>query len=226
VLAELLAEPGVVEVCTLRSSFGFLALHGGSVEKVTDHIAITAAERAGASLYALIQGSESGRHVPASQMSPNDSSVLAAFLAHVDVVVSIHGFGVASLWQARQRAVESGDDRHLVFAKDLPYAPDRALLLGGSNRALAGDIAVHLREALSDYHPVDELSLIPRQLRGLHPRNPVNLPSMGGVQIECCPDVRGLGPGWWGKGTPEAPHPPETERLIDALTAVASKNSR
>ncbi len=224
-LAELLAEPGVVEISVLRSSFGFLALHGGSVEKVTDHIAIAAAEKAGASVYALVQTGESGRHIPAAKMSPDDSDVLATFLAHVDVVVSIHGFGVASLWQAKKRALESGDDRHLVFAHDLPYTPDRALLLGGSNRGLAADIAAQLRDTLRGYHPVDDLPLIPRQLRGLHPRNPVNLPKAGGVQIECCPDVRGLGQSWWGKGTPEAPHPPETDCLIEALAAVAVQSS-
>ena len=37
---ELLAHPGVEEICTLRSSFGFMAFHGGSLEQKTDDIAL------------------------------------------------------------------------------------------------------------------------------------------------------------------------------------------
>ena len=37
---------------------------------------------------------------------------------------------------------------------------------------------------------------IPRELRGLHPDNPVNVPPDGGVQLELPPRVRGLGPRW------------------------------
>ena len=37
--AELLRQPGVEEVLELRSSFGFLAFHGGSLEAETDTIA-------------------------------------------------------------------------------------------------------------------------------------------------------------------------------------------
>ncbi len=35
-LAELLARPGVVETVELRSSFGFMAIHAGQLEEVTD----------------------------------------------------------------------------------------------------------------------------------------------------------------------------------------------
>src|ERR1700730_2075675 len=35
-LSELLAEPGIVEVSTLRSRFGFMAIHGGGLEEMTD----------------------------------------------------------------------------------------------------------------------------------------------------------------------------------------------
>ncbi|MCW2553930.1 MAG: hypothetical protein JWR78_3711, partial [Mycobacterium sp.] len=38
-LSELLTDPDVVEASTLRSSFGFLAIHGGGLEKMTDVIA-------------------------------------------------------------------------------------------------------------------------------------------------------------------------------------------
>ena len=39
-LAELLAHDGVEEHLELRSTIGFLALHGGSLERETDCIAV------------------------------------------------------------------------------------------------------------------------------------------------------------------------------------------
>jgi phage replication-related protein YjqB (UPF0714/DUF867 family) len=48
VFEELLAHPGVEEICELRSSFGLMAFHGGSLEKATDAIASRVADRAGA----------------------------------------------------------------------------------------------------------------------------------------------------------------------------------
>ena len=42
-LAELLALPDVEEICVLRSSVGFLALHGGSQDRGTHEIASQAA---------------------------------------------------------------------------------------------------------------------------------------------------------------------------------------
>ncbi|MFM7263753.1 MAG: poly-gamma-glutamate hydrolase family protein [Acidimicrobiales bacterium] len=47
--AELLSMDGVREESVLRGTFGFMAFHGGDLEEVTDTIARTAAERAGAS---------------------------------------------------------------------------------------------------------------------------------------------------------------------------------
>lgn len=218
-LAELLAHPGVREECELRSRFGFLALHGGSLEQVTDHVAVEAARRSGASVYALVQPPDFTRHVPATKLDPADSPTLAAFLDHVDEVVSIHGFGVESLWRRNLLADEAGDESLRVFATDLPYDPRRALLLGGTNRELAAALASELRVRLPDHEPVDDLDAIPTRLRGLHPRNPVNLPRQGGAQLECCPDVRGLTPRWPRTGLDD--HPPEVELLIQALATVA-----
>ena len=53
--ADLLAAPGVEEIMILRGQFGFMAYHGGALEAMTDVIAAAAAERAGASLYAVVQ---------------------------------------------------------------------------------------------------------------------------------------------------------------------------
>ena len=52
---ELLATPGVREVCHLRGSLGFMAYHGGSLEALTDIVAEQAAERSGASYYGVLQ---------------------------------------------------------------------------------------------------------------------------------------------------------------------------
>ncbi len=61
---------------------------------------------------------------------------------------------------------------------------------------------------------VDDLDRIPSALRGVHHKNPVNLPSRRGVQIELPPRVRGSSPMWWDWEHGLVPH---TESLIDAL---------
>jgi phage replication-related protein YjqB (UPF0714/DUF867 family) len=168
VLADLLAHDGVVEELVLRSRVGFLALHGGSLERETDVIAREAAAASGASLYAVCQPDDLRWHVPSVRMDPADSPSLASFLDHVDVVLSVHGYG-----------------RDGFFT---------TLLLGGGDRALAADVAGHLRAALPGYTIEDDLDDIPQPLRGLHPDNPVNRSAGGGVQIELPPRIRLQGP--------------------------------
>lgn len=192
-LSELLEHDGVVERVELRSSFGFMAFHGGSLERVTDEIASAAAERAGASLYAVIQPPDLWWHLPSTSFDPAHSPALAAFLDHVEVVTSIHGYGRDGLFTT--------------------------LLLGGRNRSLARHLAGPLRRALPGYEIVDDLEAIPRELAGQHPRNPVNLAAGGGVQLELPPRVRGLGPYWQGHDGWPVPH---TEALVDALADAAS----
>lgn len=168
VLAELLAHDGVVEELALRSRVGFLALHGGSLERETDVIARQAAAAAGASLYAVCQPDDLRWHVPSVRMDPADSPALREFLDHVDVVLSIHGYG-----------------RDGFFT---------TLLLGGGDRPLAASVASHLRAALPGYTIQDDVDAIPQPLRGLHPANPVNRSAGGGVQIELPPRIRLQGP--------------------------------
>ncbi len=197
--AELLAHPGVREVVSLRSTFGFLAFHGGSLEKGTDDIAEAAAEAAGASLYAVVQPPDLRWHLPSSEIDPAASPALRQFLDHVEEVVAVHGYG----------------------------RPDRytTILLGGSNRDLARDLAAPLRQALPDYTVVDHLDDIPRELRGLHPDNPVNRPSGGGVQLELPPRVRGLGPFWDDPARRgSARRAPHTQALIEALAQGARRH--
>ena len=167
-LAELLAHDGVEEHLELRSTVGFLALHGGSLERETDDIAAEAAEQSGASLYALCQPDDLRWHIPSVQMDPAESPALGRFLGHVDVVLSVHGYGRDGLFTT--------------------------LLLGGGDRALAGHVAGHLRAALPGYTVAADLADIPKALRGLHPDNPVNRSRGGGVQIELPPRIRLQGP--------------------------------
>jgi phage replication-related protein YjqB (UPF0714/DUF867 family) len=168
VLAELLAHDGVEEHLELRSTIGFLALHGGSLERETDCIAVEAASRSDASLYALCQPDDLRWHIPSVQMDPAESPALGRFLGHVDVVLSVHGYGRDGLFTT--------------------------LLLGGGDRSLAGHVARHLRAALPGYTVAADLADIPKALRGLHPDNPVNRTRGGGVQIELPPRIRLQGP--------------------------------
>jgi phage replication-related protein YjqB (UPF0714/DUF867 family) len=76
-----------------------------------------------------------------------------------------------------------------------------------------------LRRALPAYGVLDDIEQIPKELRGLHPANPVNVPRLGGVQLELPPRVRGTSPLWWDW---EGPHPtPHTVALISALAESA-----
>jgi phage replication-related protein YjqB (UPF0714/DUF867 family) len=176
-LSALLARPDVRERCELRSRFGFMAFHGG-LEAGTDVLAEAAAERAGASLYTIVQPPDLRWHVPSHRVTPDESQQLGTFLAHVDVVVALHGYG------RRDRRAQ--------------------VLLGGQNRVLARRMSTALAVALPQCTIVDDLRLIPAELRGIHPRNPVNRPAGGGVQVELPPFAR-TAPG-----------------LIDALSAVAA----
>jgi phage replication-related protein YjqB (UPF0714/DUF867 family) len=165
-LSELLSQPGVSEVSQLRSRFGFLAIHGGGLEEMTDVIAERAAEAAGASVYLLRHPDRYPHHVASARFDPTESPRLAEFLDHVDVAVSLHGYG--RIGRSTQ------------------------LLAGGRNRALADHLARHIQ--LNGYQVVTDLEDIPHELRGLHPDNPVNRVRDGGTQLELSVRVRGLSP--------------------------------
>jgi phage replication-related protein YjqB (UPF0714/DUF867 family) len=94
------------------------------------------------------------------------------------------------------------------------------LLLGGQNRELAEHVAAHLRPLLPDYTMETRVDAMPKELRGMHHLNPVNLPRHQGVQIELPPRVRGRSPIWrdW-KGPGWTPH---TEALIGGLADAAA----
>jgi phage replication-related protein YjqB (UPF0714/DUF867 family) len=164
VFDELLRHPGVVEECELRSRFGFLAIHGGSLERGTAEVATEAADRAGASLYAVRQPEDLHWHIPSALVDPSRAPALSAFLEHVELVASVHGYG--------------------------RKGHANAVLIGGRNRHLAARAASVLRAAVPSHRFVDDLHAIPPELRGMHIDNPVNRTRGGGIQLELPPTLR------------------------------------
>lgn len=193
-LRDLLASPHVEELCELRGRVGLMAFHGGNLERTTDVVAREVAARTRSSLYAVVQQPPLRRHIPSTAFRPEHSEALASFLDHVDVAITIHGYGRESSWWH--------------------------LLLGGRNRGLANHLAGYLRVGLPDeYEVVDELDEIPQELRGQHRHNPVNRPPAAGVQIELPPTVRWnhAERGWSDHlGTARAT---QVDLLIDALVS-------
>jgi len=197
VLREFLARDEVTELCELRGRFGVMAYHGGNLERTTDAVAADVASRAGASFYGVVQASPHRHHLASTHFDPEHSPVLARFLAHVDVVITIHGYGRRRLW--------------------------RHVLLGGRNRALAGHVAGHLRAGLPRrYRVLDDLEAIPKELRGQHPRNPVNRPRRQGVQIELPPTIRWNARQWGWSDHEGVARTRDVECLIDALGEAVS----
>jgi phage replication-related protein YjqB (UPF0714/DUF867 family)/gamma-glutamylcyclotransferase (GGCT)/AIG2-like uncharacterized protein YtfP len=190
-LSTLLDTPGVIEASTLRSRFGFLAIHGGGLEKMTDVIAERAAQDADASVYVVRHPENYPHHLPSSSYRVGESARLDAFLDHVDVVVSLHGYGRIG------RTMQ--------------------LLAGGGNRALAAHLAHHV--SVPGYQVVTDLEAIPRELRGLHQDNPVNRARGGGAQLELTPRVRGISPRSGVAGDDGLP--PATSALIRGLVFAA-----
>jgi phage replication-related protein YjqB (UPF0714/DUF867 family) len=187
-LAELLSMPGIREECILRSTVGFMALHGGSQDRGTEQIAGLAAEQADASYYAIVQPSGLRIHLTSRLHDPEHSEQLQAFLEHVDVAISIHGFGRDGF------ALWFDPDRGLIIE---PYGPAvrgrqtgplRGVIVGGLNTQLVDAARELFDRSFVGYHVADE-----RVRLGFHPDNPVNLPSAHGVQVELPPGLRGIG---------------------------------
>ncbi len=195
--SELLAKPGVVEVLDLQGPIGFCAFHGGNLERLTDQIASEAAARSGSSFYGVIQPRGTRHHIPSAKVDPAESEKLAAFLDHCHHVIAIHGYGLRG-----------------HFA---------SILCGGQNREMAAHVAGHLRDAVPAYDSIDDIERIPKQLRGMHPRNPCNLTEGGGVQIELPPRIRGLTPlvVHWPSHDYRTRRFPHVNHLIDGLIEAA-----
>ena len=161
---NLLETSDAYEELEIRSEIGLMAYHGGTLEKATDCIARETAELCGASYYGLIQTNDDPLHFPSTKLFDYGSENLNVFFQHVRVVITIHGYGREHLFHS--------------------------VLLGGRNRALASHLASFLKMALPDYSFENDLEQIPKELRGLHPKNPVNIPALTGVQVELPPTLR------------------------------------
>ncbi len=199
-LAALLASPGVVEHCELRSErVGFLSLHGG-LEAATFEIAREAAQRSGASLYAVVQPEGLRWHVPSQRFDPEASARLGAFCRHVHTAISIHGFG----------GVRDSDERW------------KTVVLGGGDRRSARDLGAALRRTLEHYTFIDDLAEIPAAYRGVHTGNPVNRTRGSGVQLELPPRIRGNSPIWADAPRNAQGFVEHTEQLVAALAAFAA----
>jgi phage replication-related protein YjqB (UPF0714/DUF867 family) len=186
------AKPGSqAPQVVLRSRFGFMAIHGGGLEQMTDVIAERAADAADASLYVVRHPDRYPHHLPSARYHAAESDRLAEFLGHVDVAVSLHGYG--RIGRSTQ------------------------LLAGGGNRELAEHLARHV--SVPGYQVITDLDAIPRELRGLHPDNPVNRVRGGGTQLELTPRVRGISPRSQLPGDDGIS--PATSALVQGLVAAA-----
>jgi phage replication-related protein YjqB (UPF0714/DUF867 family) len=187
-LSELLALPGVEETCVLRSSIGFMALHGGSQDRGTHEIASRAAELSGASYYAIVQPTNLRVHLTSRHHDPNQSPTMTAFLRHVEIAISVHGFGRDSFSLHIDAGTRPVIEPYGPALRGRQTGPLRGIIVGGLNAALVEVASQLLRDRLPGYHAGSE-----RVRLGFHPDNPVNLPSAHGVQIELPPALRGIG---------------------------------
>ncbi|MFF3914002.1 poly-gamma-glutamate hydrolase family protein [Streptomyces sp. NPDC001852] len=164
------------------NGIGLLALHGSN-EGGTAELARTVAHRCGATSLVFTQpGVRRPVHIPSPRMAVDHCALLREFLERVALTVSLHG--------------------HMR-----PEAP-HTVYLGGGNRDAARVLAEALAAGIPQFPAVTDLMEIPADLRGVHPRNPVNLTRLGGVQVELPLLARTSG---------EANTPPGA--VVDALTA-------
>lgn len=161
-LDELIATAGVEEEMRLAGSIGLMALHGG-LESGTAEAAFQVAAATGASHYTIVQPNDMAWHIPSIAHKPGHSRQLRLFLEHIALAVSFHGFG--------RRGLED------------------TVLVGGRNRRFAsviGDAIKHRTRLRVVMNP----DSMPTGLKGMHPDNPVNLPELGGAQLELSPGAR------------------------------------
>lgn len=187
-LAGLLTLPGVEEVCELRSAVGFMALHGGSQDRGTHEIACRAAEQSGASYYAIVQPRDLRVHLTSRLHDPGQSPAMQAFLGHVEVAISVHGFGRDSFSFHIESGTQPVIEPYGPALRGRQTGPLRGIIVGGLNAPLVAAACRLFGDRLPGYHAGSE-----RVRLGFHPRNPVNLPSAHGVQIELPPALRGIG---------------------------------
>ncbi len=193
----------------MRSAVGFMALHGGSQDRGTDQLVRRAAELSGSSYYAIVQPEGLRVHLTSRLHDPGDSAPLRAFLGHVEIALSVHGFGRDgfSLWIDPGRGPMI--DLYGPALRGAQAGPLRGIIVGGRNADLLDAARRVFRDRIAGYHLADE-----RVRLGFHPDNPVNLPSARGVQIELPPGLRGIG------DFGERLVPQEDEKVAEVVAAL------
>jgi phage replication-related protein YjqB (UPF0714/DUF867 family) len=182
---------GTPMVATLvpGSAIGLLALHGSN-EGGTAELADLVARRCGATSLVFTQpGVRRPVHVPSARMAADHCALLREFLERVLVTVSLHGH----------------------MRPDAPHT----IFLGGGNRAAARVLAEALAAGVPRFPVVTDLAAIPSALRGVHPRNPVNLSRLGGVQVELPLTART-------SGSTDVPPGPVTDALTAGVKELSS----
>ena len=191
--AELLAHAGVDEDLVLRSTFGFMAFHGGSLEEMTDVVAAAAAAQAARPTTGSVSPRTCNGTCRRSTVDPAQSPRLQAFLDHVDVVITVHGYGREGRWTE--------------------------LLAGGTNRALARRRRPSARVPRCPTTRSSPTSTRSPASCGASTPATRSTSRRGGVQLELPPRVRGRSP----LSPPPGPDglSPPTAALIDGLAEVA-----
>jgi phage replication-related protein YjqB (UPF0714/DUF867 family) len=195
-----------------------MALHGGSQDRGTDHLARQAALEAGASYYAIVQPDHVRVHLTSRLHDPQQSERMQAFLQHVDIAISVHGFGRDGFcfWIDPGRGPII--DLYGPALRGSQTGPLRGIILGGRN----AELLEAARELFHDRFP--GFRLADQRVRlGFHPDNPVNLPAAHGLQVELPPGLRGIGD--FGEHlTPRADT--VVSEVIAALVALAGRAAR
>ena len=202
----------------LRSNVGFMALHGGSQDRGTEQIARRAAEQAGASYYAVLHPPGLRVHLTSRLHDPDHSAHLRTFLGHVDVAISVHGFGRDgfSLWFEPGRGLTVEPYGPAIRGRQT--GPLRGIIVGGLN------VATARRGARAFSKGASPVITLPTSAygSGFIADNPVNLPSAHGVQVELPPGLRGIGD----FGETLVPRPDEVvSEVVAALVELATRAS-
>jgi phage replication-related protein YjqB (UPF0714/DUF867 family) len=187
-LAEVLSLPGVREICSLKSAVGFMALHGGSQDRGTHELASRAAEQSDASYYAIVQPSGVRAHLTSRRHNPDHSQRLREYLEHVQIAISVHGFGRDGFALRIDPAGGVIIEPYGPALRGKQSGPLRGIIVGGQNSDLVDAARKLFHDRFPGYHVADE-----RIRLGFNPHNPVNLPPLHGVQIELPPGLRGIG---------------------------------